>query len=194
MRQFGALALFLASCRAASSPPGPDPSTADVVVEVLDPEWERIARDAARGHSLPDQKAAAESDQHYLLALAYYDRGDFERAQVEARKAVRLRPENLAARKLLGEVLQLTGGRPAPAAGDEVRAARVRVDQAKIEVEGHLRDGERYFNAAMYKEAAREFEQAELKIRHMPYEVPALNELLPKVRDSARRAREAAGR
>lgn len=198
MRRF-ALALALLSACGSPAPapdrPAPEPR-AEAAVEALNPDWEKIARDVARGRPVADQQAAYESDQHYRLALAYHDKGDFERAKVEAQKAVRLRPENLAARKLLAEILELVGGRGGgfgtrTAAQDEVTQARVKLDQAKIEITQHLLDGERYFNAKMYREALREFEGAEQKILHAPYEVKALNEQLPRVRDWARRSREA---
>jgi hypothetical protein len=41
----------------------------------------------------------------------------------------------------------------------------------------------------MFQSALREFENAEFKIRHMPNQVETMNDLLPKVRELAARAR-----
>ena len=60
--------------------------------------------------------------------------------------------------------------------------ALVRTEQAQIEITKHVVDGRRYLGAKMYASALREFETAELKIRAMPYDVAALNAMLPEIR------------
>ena len=67
--------------------------------------------------------------------------------------------------------------------------AQVRIEQAQIEITNHLLHGERFLNAAMYRSALREFENAEFKIRNMPYDVKSHNDLLPKVRELSVRAK-----
>ncbi|HLY08698.1 MAG TPA: VIT domain-containing protein [Planctomycetota bacterium] len=68
---------------------------------------------------------------------------------------------------------------------------RVRVEQAQLEITKHVRDGERYRDAGMYDQAVREFENAEFKIQNMPYEVKGISDLLPSVKNSIVRGREA---
>ena len=80
----------------------------------------------------------ATSQRHYEVALAHHDKGDFAKAKVEARLAVEAWHENLAARKLLDDLNQLTlGGQPEygarAMAEDELRGFRVKIEQAQIE-------------------------------------------------------------
>ena len=131
--------------------------------------------------SVAEQQAIALSGQHYQMALAYTHKGDFERAKVEARRAVQLRHDNLAARKLLNEILEIVAGPGAfrTAAEVELQQHLVGIEQAQIEIVKHLRDGERYYHARMYRLAQREFQDAELKILAMPTHVEARARLLP---------------
>jgi len=126
----------------------------------------------------------------------FNNRGDFDRAKIEAQKAVMTWHENVAARKLLNDVNRITvSGRPELGARSIAEDARddfrIRIEQAQIEITKHVRDGERYLNARMYEQAAKEFENAEFKIENIPYEVRAMNELLPTVRESVVKARNA---
>ncbi len=148
-----------------------------------------------------DEQARAQrkvylSWQHYDQALRFHNRGEFERAKIEAQKALQSFHENLEARKLLNDIHQRTvGGRPEFGArgADEgaSREFRVRVEQAQIEITKNVRDGERFLNARMYDKAIKEFQDADFKIRNIPYEVRPMRELLPLVRESAVKARNA---
>ncbi len=163
------------------------PELKPVVIEAENPEWEKRAQDLVRGRTAGEQQKIYQSQQHYQLALAYQNKGDFEKARIEAQKAVECWHENLEARKLLNEIQQvIIGGRQefgARALGEkEVAEWKVKVEQAQIEITKHIRDGERFFNARMYEEAIKEFENAEFKIVHIPYDVKAMNDLLPSVR------------
>jgi Ca-activated chloride channel family protein len=160
------------------------------------PEQEKIARELESGRSAQDQEQIYESQRHYELALAHNNRGDFDKAAIEARKAVETWHENLAARKLFNDVNRITrGGRQELGARSIAEDARddfrLRTEQAQIEITKHVRDGERYLNARMYEQAAKEFENAEFKIENIPYEVRAMNELLPLVKDSIVKTRNA---
>ncbi|HUR38996.1 MAG TPA: hypothetical protein VM222_05860, partial [Planctomycetota bacterium] len=176
-------------------PPPPDTSKA-LQVQASSPEMEKIAQELARGRSTADQQAIFESQQHYEQALMFNNRGDFDKAKIEAQKAVEAWHENVAARKLLNDVNRITvGGRPELGARSIAEDARddfrVRIEQAQIEITKHVRDGERYLNARMYDQAVREFENAEFKIQNIPYEVKAMNDLLPLVKDSIVKSRNA---
>jgi tetratricopeptide (TPR) repeat protein len=144
------------------------------------------------GRSPEEQEQAARSQRHYELGLAYFNKGDFDRAKSEAQEAVRLWPEHLPARRLLSTVCGIIiGGPETPRAlGDEaVREALVATEQAQVEIQMHLVHGQRYVDARMYESALREYEQAEFKILHLPYDVKAMNDLLPRVRDGIRRSK-----
>lgn len=176
-------------------PPAPEPQK-PLTIQASTPEMEKIAQELARGGTRDEQQRRAASQQHYELALRHHDKGDFEKARVEAEKALQIWPENLAARKLLADIQQmLVGGRAEFGARSIAdKAAQdmlVRIEQAQIEIVRHIREGERYFNARMYEEAIREFENAEFKIVHIPYEVKAMNDLLPRVREAIVKAKNA---
>jgi len=176
-------------------PPPPDTQKA-VQVQAASPEMEKIAQELAKGRSAQEQQAIYESQRHYEQALMFNNRGDFDKAKIEAQKAVEAWHENTAARKLLNDINRITvGGRPELGARSIAEDARddfrVRIEQAQIEITKHVRDGERYLNARMYEQAVKEFENAEFKILNIPYEVKAMNELLPLVKDSIVKARNA---
>ena len=183
--------MLIAGCSApaASSPrPGKEP----VVVEAVNPEWARIAEEAAKGRTVAEQQRVVESEQHYQLALAWFNKGDFDKAKSEAQAAVQAWPEHLAARKLLDDVNEIIVGGPTRLRGigdQELRVARVRVDQARLEIENHVLHGRRFLEAGMYSAALREFENAEFKIRNMPTDVVAMNDLLPGIRELKARAK-----
>ncbi len=150
----------------------------------------------ARGRTAQEQTRVTESQDHYQLALRHHHKGESEKAAIEARRAVEAWPENLAARKLYNDIQQLiVGGRAEsgarPLTDQAVTDFRVRFDQGQLEITKHVRNAERYSQARMYDEALRELQSAEFKIESIPYEVKAMNELLPRVRDAAVRARNA---
>ena len=157
--------------------PPPSPETRKAVqVQAASPEMEKIAQELARGRSAQEQQQIYESQRHYEQALMFNNRGDFDKAKIEAQKAVEAWHENVAARKLLNDVNRITvGGRPELGARSIAEDARddfrVRIEQAQIEITKHVRDGERYLNARMYEQAVKEFENAEFKILNIPYEV-----------------------
>ena len=177
------------------TPPPPAPETRKAVqVQASTPEMEKIAQELARGRSAQEQQQIYESQRHYEQALMFNNRGDFEKAKIEAQKAVDAWHENIAARKLLNDVNRITvGGRPELGARSIAEDARddfrVRIEQAQIEITKHVRDGERYLNARMYEQAVKEFENAEFKILNIPYEVKAMNDLLPQARDGVSKSK-----
>lgn len=176
-------------------PPSPETQRA-VQVQASTPEMEKIAQELARGRSAQEQQAIYESQRHYEQALMFNNKGDFDKAKIEAQKAVETWHENVAARKLLNDINRITvGGRPELGARSIAEDARddfrVRIEQAQIEITKHVRDGERYLNARMFEQAVKEFENAEFKILNIPYEVKAMNDLLPLVKDSIVKARNA---
>ena len=82
--------------------PPPSPETGKAVqVQASSPEMEKIAQELARGRSAQGQQAIYESQRHYEAALMFNNRGDFDKAKIEAQKAVEAWHENIAARKLL---------------------------------------------------------------------------------------------
>lgn len=156
---------------------------------------ERTATVAAPGTPAPSAPASP-SDGEYRRALAHFNRSEFDKAREAARRAIQFDPGNLAARALLDDIHAVLVGKPAgalPAGRPDVRRHLVSVEQAQVEVAKHVRDGGRYLSARMYASAIREYEAAELKIRAIPYEVSALNDLLPEIREGLAQAKSARG-
>jgi type II secretory pathway component GspD/PulD (secretin) len=188
--------LFQEPAQEPGAPPAAPETGKAVKVQASSPEMEKLAQELAQGRSAADQQAIYESQRHYEQALMFNNRGDFDKAKSEAQKAVDAWHENLAARKLLNDINRITvAGRPELGARSIAEDARddfrVRIEQAQIEITKHVRDGERYLNARMYEQAVKEFENAEFKIQNIPYEVKAMNDLLPLVKDSIVKARNA---
>jgi len=204
MKAYLALAFvpLFAAC-GASAGPGPEaapppPQEKRPAHEAANAEWAKILEEALKNQGVAEQQRVQQSLRHYELALAWFNKGDFEKAKVDAQKAVQVWPENLAARKLLSEILEIIVGIPGgtttlrtPAEAD-VRVTLVKVEQTQLEITMHLVHGQRYFDAKMYGSALKEFENAEFKIVNMPWEVKAMNDLLPRVRANIVRAKNAA--
>jgi len=191
MRCRVAVLLLIAGCSAPAAS-GPKTGKEAVVVQAENPGWARIAEEAAKGRTVAEQQRVVESEQRFQLALAWFNKGDFDKAKSEAQAAVQAWPEHLAARKLLDDVNEIIVGGPPGLRGigdQELRVARIRVDQARLEIENHLLHGRRFLEAGMNSAALREFENAEFKIRNMPSDVASMNDLLPGIREMKARAR-----
>jgi hypothetical protein len=187
------LLLLAAGCSAPADPePTPTRPLERVSVEAESPEWARIAEEAARGRTVAEQQRMAESERRYQLALAWFNRADFDKAKIEAQAAIQAWPEHLAARKLLDDVNEIIVGGPTRLRGigdQELRVARITVDQSRLEIENHLLHGKRFLDAGMYSAALRELENAEFKIRNLPYDLKAMNDLLPGIQALKARAK-----
>jgi hypothetical protein len=192
MRRWSIVVLLTAGCSTPAAPL-PKPSDAnDPIVEAENPVWAKIAKEAAKGRTVADQQRMAESEQRYQVALAWFNKGDFDTAKSEAQSAVQAWPDHLAARKLLDDVNEIIVGGPTRLRGigdHELRVARVMVDQSRLEIENHLLHGRRFLDAGMAAAALREFESAEFKIRNMPYDLQSMSDLLPGLRVFEARAK-----
>jgi tetratricopeptide (TPR) repeat protein len=192
MRRSTVLAVLLAGCTSTPSPSDPVRPEPPPTIQAQSPEWAKIAEEAMKGRPVEEQQRMLEAERRYQLALAWFNRGDFDKAKVEAQLAVQQWPEHLSARHLLDDVNEIIIGGPARIRGigeQELRVARVTVDQARLEIENHLLQGKRYLNAQLYTNALREFESAEFKIRNLPYDLKPMNDLLPGVRELKARAK-----
>jgi hypothetical protein len=184
--------LFAAGCSAPAPVSDPPKSEPKVVVVAENPEWQRIAEDLTKGLTVGEQQKRMESERHYELALAWFNKADFDKARIEAQLAVEGYPEHLAARKLLSDVGEIIVGGPTRLRGigdQDLRVAQVTVEQQQLEITNHILHGGRFLDAKMYASALREFQNAEFKIRNMPCDVKTMNDLLPKVRELSARAK-----
>jgi hypothetical protein len=183
--------LLLAGCATPSSTPVPR-TDAPPVIQAENPEWAKIAEEALRGLPPEEQQKLLESERRYQLALAWFNKADFDKAKVEAQIAIQIRPENVAARRLLNDIHEIIVGGPTRLRGigdHELQVAQVTADQSRLEIANHLLHGGRYMDAQMYKSALREFENAEFKILNLSGDPRAMNDLLPRVREWKARAK-----
>lgn len=186
----------MAACSAPPPEPAPVPEPprqeCQIVIEAENREWQRIAEELTRGRTVGEQQKLLESERHYQLGLAWFHKGDFEKAKIQAQTAVEKWPEHLAARKLLADAGEILVGGPTGLRGigdQDLRVAQVTVEQQQLEITNHILHGGRFLDAKMYKSAVRELENAEFKIRNMPHDVKTLNDLLPKIREMIVRAK-----
>ena len=164
-------------------------------IEAENEEWRRIAEEAAKSRTVNQQEKHAESTAHYDRALEFEKRGDFDRAKQSAMKALEAWPSNLEARKLLNRMNDLLSGGGAQGSATEQERLRneikVQIERAQLEITSLIREGERYRAVADYDNALQRFEEAEFKIRSIPYILKAMKDLLPRVEEYIRRTREA---
>lgn len=172
--------------------PAYDPSK----VQAQDENARKILEEVAKGRTLQDQQRVSESSALYDQALGFYEKGDFAQAKAAVDAAVEKWPGNLQARKLQGEINSILTG-PSAQHGTGGLAEKVReelimrIEQSQIEITNHIREGERHYQVRDYETALRHFEEAEFKIKNIPYEVPAMAQLLPKLTENIRRTRDA---
>src|ERR1043165_3786861 len=109
--------LFLAGCSAPSAAPKPDAEKPESKVEIQaeSPEWQKITEELLKGKTVAEQQALLEAERAYQLALAWYNKGDFDKAREQAQRAVQLCGEHLSARKLLNDINAIiVGSSPSP--------------------------------------------------------------------------------
>ncbi len=185
MRCTVGLAILLAGC---TSTPPPTPP----LIQAANPEWAAIAEEAMKVRPVEEQQRMLEAERRYQLALAWFNKGDFDKARVEAQLAVQTWTEHIPARRLLDDVNEIIVGGPTRLRGigdQELQVAKVTVDQARLEIENHMLRGKRFLDAQIYASALREFESADFKIRNLPYDVRSMNDLLPGLKELKARAK-----
>jgi tetratricopeptide (TPR) repeat protein len=167
-------------------------------IDAQDEQWRKIAEEVAKGRSVQDQQRVVESGAHYDRALAFRDKGDFDKAKESALKALEAWPGNVEARKLLNDINSiLTGGAQQGPGGEQERIAnemKVQIERAQLEITTAIREGDRYRAVGDYDNALKQFEEAQFKIISIPYEVKAMKDLLPRVEEYIRRTRDASSK
>lgn len=164
-------------------------------IEAQDENWKKIAEEVAKSRTVQQQEKLAESAAHYDRALEFHRRGDFERAKQSVVKALEAWPQNLEARKLLSEINNLLTGSGAQGSTAEQERVRneikIQIERAQLEITSLIREGERFRAVGDYDNALQRFEEAEFKIKSIPYSLKAMKDLLPRVEEYIRRSREA---
>jgi hypothetical protein len=187
MRRPAVLFVLLAGC--SSTPPE---TAAPPTIQAATPEWAAIAEEAMKGRPPEEQQRMLEAERRYQLALAWFNKGDFDKARVEAQLAIQTWTEHIPARRLLDDVNEIIVGGPTRIRGigdHDLQVCRVTVEQVRIEIENHILLGRRHQAAGMHAAAVRDFEDAEFKIRNMPFEVKSMNDLLPGLKELKARSK-----
>src|SRR5262245_22816687 len=124
-------------------------------------EWSDLHRKLVSQARVDEQEKAAQADEHYRLALRYYDAGDFEKAEAECQKALSLNPEHGASHALMLEVQFALGkGRVTPQSKemeDIIQMATARQQQVIFEIREAMDNGIRSYNLGNYDDAERHF-------------------------------------
>ncbi|MEQ8765853.1 MAG: hypothetical protein RL885_18180 [Planctomycetota bacterium] len=120
---------------------------------------------------LLEQKNRALVRNHIKLAKEFMERLEYERAKRELIKALELDATNIEARKLLDQVGELLGERPASVRTllDEMATAEaVRAEQARLEAEELFSDAMTAMSNERYGDAIRDLERVQLTMQYSP--------------------------
>ena len=124
-------------------------------------EWEELLRQLKQTYAVTEQQKSTQADEHYRLAERYYQAGDFEKAELECEKALKLNPSHPGANALFLEVQFLLGrGKATPVSQEMAKyreQALVRHQQVLLEVDQAHARGVRAYNRGDYDAAEREF-------------------------------------
>ena len=135
-------------------------------------EWDELLRKLRKEYQVSEQEQDAQADEHYKLAERYYQAGDFEKAEMECEKALRLNTDHAAAHALFLEIQFILRRSPTTPRGDEydkyVKQALVQHSQVLAEIDQAYARGVRAYNLANYKEAEDQFRQILEYVKWMP--------------------------
>jgi type II secretory pathway component GspD/PulD (secretin) len=124
-------------------------------------EWDAHLRKLAGQQRVDQQEKSAQAEEHYRLALRYYDSAEFDKCEAECQKALALNPEHGPSSALLIEVqFNLGKGRVTPQSAefDEIiKIARARQQAVIFEIREALENGVRAYNLGNYDDAERHF-------------------------------------
>ena len=124
-------------------------------------EWDALHRKLVGQSRVDEQEKAAQSEEHYRLALRYYDAGDFEKAEAECAKALSLNEKHAASHALMIEVQFALGkGRVTPQSLEFeaiIQMAAAKQQQVIFEIREAMDNGIRSYNLGNYDDAERHF-------------------------------------
>ncbi|MBI2899425.1 MAG: tetratricopeptide repeat protein [Planctomycetes bacterium] len=180
---FLALTLLAAGCSAAGAPrsrqenpaAGPDAKSSTPTNAQQGAEWDELLRKLQEQYQVSEQQKTAQADEHYKLAERYFQATDFEKAELECEKALRLNPDHAAAHALYLEVQFILKRRTTgPVAGEYekyFRQAIAQHQQVLLEIDDAYNRGVRAFNLGEYDKAEREFRMILNYLKWLPASV-----------------------
>jgi tetratricopeptide (TPR) repeat protein len=132
------------------------------------------------------------SQKYYEAGFKLFQEFKFNEAQDSLEKALQINPEHQAARKLLQEIKLISGSR-----AEEIQTVKdfmedrlsTKIQETEMEVRNHLLKGERYLSEKQFKQALDEFEQVELKLKWLPYDI-GLNEYRARAQQNTKIAQD----
>ena len=124
-------------------------------------KWQDIIKKEAERAKVADEQKKAQAEAYYRLGLSYREGGDFEKAEVELKKALENDPTHLQAKAMLQEVLMLSGKMKISIESEQFKRQmeeeHAKIQQKVLEVENIYNKGIRYFESTDYENAEREF-------------------------------------
>ncbi|HEU4338688.1 MAG TPA: VIT domain-containing protein, partial [Planctomycetota bacterium] len=124
-------------------------------------EWDQLHRKLVGKQRVDEQERQAQSDEHYRLAIRFYDSGEFEKAENECQKALSLNGNHGAAHALMLEVQFALGkGRVTPQSLEFeqiIQMSHARQQQVIFEIREAMDNGNRAFNQGNLGDAERHF-------------------------------------
>jgi type II secretory pathway component GspD/PulD (secretin) len=188
---------ILAGCASNDQASNPAPKPADRDHEVAPPGEENGGgggglADEERKVGIQQQEDAFIAEKLYEAAQAEIKRLEFAAALDNLEKARRLNPGSEKIRDAYNEVSRIMNRRPAEWTHIKRWAEtelQVKIEQTRIEVENHFRQGERFMGDEQYEQAEMEFNAVVQKLKWVPYDI-GMNDQLDNAKKRAQDARE----
>jgi len=130
--------------------------------------------DLAREMTLEDQERKALADNYYKSGRNFFQQLRYREAAANLRRAVKLDPSHLEAERLLDRALWIVGDRKAEhreTVRVMVEERMAKVQQARVEVERLLTEGELLMERQRYEEAQERFQRVLEAVRWFPYNI-----------------------
>lgn len=137
-----------------------------------DDRYQKILKEYEQSARTDDDRKKVQAESHFKLAQSYFLSSDFNKSELEARRALELDPGHEEAKNLLQTALVLQGKAAIDPQSkqiqDLIHQVHAREEQVRIEVKNAYYNGVRQFSAAQYEESQREFERVLEIIRVLP--------------------------
>ncbi len=158
---------------APGAPPGGQPPAGEAARQPQSAtEWEELLNKLRATYQVTEQQKATQADEHYRMAERYFQTGDFEKAELECEKALKVNPNHTAARALFMEVQFVQGRNRATPVSEEyqkyVDQALVRQQQVLLEIDSAQTRGTRAYNRGDYETSEQEFRRILEYAKWMP--------------------------
>lgn len=175
---------FIVGCSSTGAPPdtrsskketpsvGPDKKESTPENAQQGAEWDQLLKKLQDQYQVNEQQKQATANEHYKLAERYFQAGDFEKAEVECERALKLNPEHAAAHALYLEIQFILKRGPSDPRRREYDIYMTQVvarhQQVLIEIDEAYNRGIRAYNLGDYDRAEREFKMILNYLKWLP--------------------------